>query len=1019
MIKKTLLRQFFTKQFFTILLAISTLAIYAQVNVPEKHQPLGFSKAIELYQSANYIAAGKILNDLKNSTSVEEPVMFDIDYYRLMCLVKQNKRSAEEEIMAYLNRTSGSPWENQLYFEMARLQFHNKRYKLAAKTFDQIEPSLLNSNDFADYKFYQAYSHFESGNNKRASQGFYDVKRGTSIYANSASYYWAYINYLEGNYETALQEFKRVEKDRQFASFIPFYTIQIYYLQGNYDKVIEFGNEIILSAPANQKNELNKILGDAYFETGQHIRAIQYLEAYKGQNGKRTREEFYRLAYCYFQVGEYQKAADAFDKVTLQNDALAQNAYYHLADCFLKMNDKSKARVAFERASQSSFDPQIEEDALFNFAKLTYELSYSPFNETIKAFDQYISKYPNSERNDAAFDYLVKVYMTTRNYRDAIASIEKIKVQSPSVKEALQRVTYFRGLELFVDGQYASAIDMFRKSLDHAVYNRSYRALSFYWSGEAFFRLGKFTEAIKHFTEFQNNPGAFSLPEFGAAYYHIGYSYYHEKKYEQANSWFRKYLTHSKTDPKMKADAMNRIADTYYIDRDYSEAIKYYNTAITANIYDTDYALFQRAKSYGIIYENQKKIADLQNLIKTYPRSSFVDDAYYEMGRTYERIQNTDQAILSYQNLIKQLPQSNYARQALLQLGLIYYNRNDNRNSMTYYKQVVESYPGTEEAEAALTGIKNNYVDMNDVDGFFAYAKTVGGKTGTSVSASAQDSTYYMAAEKSYMAGTANAAQQLEDYLQRFPQGSFKINATYYLAETYYGRGEFSRSLKFFEEVTAVPDNIFTEPAIIKAGELTYNAGRYDQALAYFARLDRLANTQWNRLRARAGIMRCNYQMENWAETVKSATVLLGTDKITDLMQREAHIRLANSYYKLNEANEALKYYSILAQDVKTIEGAESKYMRAKILLEQKNTNAAEKEVLDFIEINTPHQYWLAKAFILLSDVYVAKNNAFEAKGTLKSILDNYNIKDDGIIKEAREKLNILESEQNESIDNR
>ena len=31
------------------------------------------------------------------------------------------------------------------------------------------------------------------------------------------------------------------------------------------------------------------------------------------------------------------------------------------------------------------FDQSIKEDALFNYAKVTYELSYTPFNEAIRA----------------------------------------------------------------------------------------------------------------------------------------------------------------------------------------------------------------------------------------------------------------------------------------------------------------------------------------------------------------------------------------------------------------------------------------------------------------------------------------------------------------------------------------------------------------------------------------------------------------------------------------------------------
>ena len=54
---------------------------------------------------------------------------------------------------------------------------------------------------------------------------------------------------------------------------------------------------------------------------------------------------------------------------------MTQNAYYHLADCFIKLNDKEKAKTAYGAASEFAFNPDIKEDALFSYAKLTYELS--------------------------------------------------------------------------------------------------------------------------------------------------------------------------------------------------------------------------------------------------------------------------------------------------------------------------------------------------------------------------------------------------------------------------------------------------------------------------------------------------------------------------------------------------------------------------------------------------------------------------------------------------------------------
>lgn len=973
-----------------------------------------FDKAVELYKTSNYIAAGKIFNDLLLSAPKNDPIQYDLDYYRLMCLIKQNDRFVEGELTNYLSNNGESPWENQLWYELAKFQFENRRYKIAAKNFENVDPLILPQSDFEDFRFFCGYSNFEAGDMKKASQYFFEIKKGNSFYSASASYYWGYINYLDGKYETALQEFRKLENNPQFSGFIPYYTIQIYYIQGKFDSVIEIGEKIVYSAPDEQKNEVLKILGDAYFETGKFIQAIKFLVDYKGVDGKKTREDFYKLGYCYYKAGEYKKAIDAFENVTTQNDELAQNTYYHLADCNLRISNKKNARAAFEQASKFHFNPTIEEDALFNYAKLSYELSYSPFNETIKAFDQYIANYPNSERNDAAFDYLVKVYMTTRNYRDAISSIEKIKVKSLSVKEAYQRVTYFRGLELFNDGNYAGAMGYFTKSLENSSFNPAYKAQAIYWNAEANYRIGQYQKAIEGFTAFQSTPGAFSLPEFGTAYYSIGYCYFNLKNYTESSVWFRKYLNQSKTTDQLKADANNRTGDCFYQNREYAEAMKYYTASISLNTFDADYALYQRAICFGLDKNYTAKSSDLKILLAQFPNSSFSDDAMFELARTYERMNEIESAIESYNKILTQMPQSVFAKKALLQLGLIYYNKNDFNNSIVFYKKVVENYPNTDESGAALIGIKNNYIDLNNVDAYFDYSNSLGNHT--QVSSTAQDSIFYAAVEKKYMAGDSSAVSQFEDYLNRFPEGSFRLNASYYLAENYYSKGQFAKSLDLYRDVVSKTDNIFSESSLLKAGELTFNAKNFNEALGYFLRLEKMASSKWNVLKSKAGIMRCYFKLEDPANAIKAAIALLPTENITEPMIREANFILASSYYKLKQPEDALKYFSIVAVDTKTAEGAESKYYKAKILFDKNMLTESETEIMDFINKNSPHQYWLAQSFILLSDIYLAKNDLFQARHTLCSLVDNYATQTDGIIDTAKVKMGKIELMENKNL---
>ena len=72
-----------------------------------------------------------------------------------------------------------------------------------------------------------------------------------------------------------------------------------------------------------------------------------------------------------------------------------------------------------------------------------------------------------------------------------------------------------------------------------------------------------------------------------------------------------------------------------------------------------------------------------------------------------------------------------------------------------------------------------------------------------------------------------------------------------------------------------------------------------------------------------------------------------------------------------------------------------------------KDYAASEKELLDFIDQSTPHTYWLARGFILLSDVYVKMDKKNDARQYLLSLQQNYQENDDIAIMISN-RLNVL-----------
>ena len=997
--------------FILFLLAYSPILITAQQTVYYQSVSQKIQKAKELYLARNYVSAINQFDQIASSSGENSDVRAEAMFYKALCGLKLDNGNAEEQIAEFLKEFPESSFRNRALFEQAIYQFDKKKYPAVLKTLESIDKSEISKDELAHFYYMKGYANFEKEKFDAALTAFAEIKDGNSLYAAPAQYYFGHIHYLNGNYETALQEFLKLKKNPVFEKVIPFYISQIYYKQAKYREVVDYTAPLINKVPADQQPELARLLGDSYFHLREFKNAIQFLEFYLSDKNNKGREENYMLGYCYYLNSQEAKAIPYLEIACKGKDELAQNAYYHLADCYVTTNDKNKARQAFEAASELDFDPKIKEDALFNYAKITYELSYSPFNETIKAFDKYITSYPNAERNDVAYDYLVKVYMSTSNYRDAMASIENIKVKNQSVKKAYQRVAYYRALECFNNLDYNGALENFNKSIEAGDFNKNYHALALFWKAETLFRLNDFNKAITGYNAFMKSPGAIVLPEYKTAHYNLAYAYFQVKDYSAASDYFRKYLNlEDDLRSEKVADANNRLGDCNFLNRDYSQAISNYDKALRLNVYDADYALFQKAFCLGLQRDNQGKINALNSLIQSYPNSSYQDDALFELGRTYERINQAQMATTYYKQLITKYPQSNLQNKALVQLGLVSYNANDFKGAVNYYKQVVDQSPNSPETQSALAGMKNSYVEMNDVDSYFAYTNKLG--NGVQVSVNEQDSLSYQAAEKLYMARDKKARAQFERYLSQFPNGGFVLNSHFYLAQLLYADGEFDKALSEYEQVIAQPDNYFTEGALLKAAGLHYNSENYVQALSYFERLAKISNSGNNLPDALTGIMRCQFNLAKYPECITTANQILALEKVSDILKRETNYKLGLSYYNSGNVDKAFPILSKLSADTNSAEGAEAKFLVAEILFEKQKLKESEKEIMDFIDKNSPHQFWLAKSFLLLSDIYLKNGDEFQAKHTLKSIEENYPEKEDGILEATRQKLQVIEADE-------
>lgn len=990
------------------------LAVRGQSSFSGEEMTSLLNSAYEMYGKAKYAIAvelfDKWLATEKGGSIIQRA---DAEYHAAISAMRLTAPDAEYRMQRFIAGNSESPMLNRARFESGLYCYQKRNYSCAIDWFEQTDRLKLDDRELAEYIFKLGYSHYRRGDEKRAQMLFAELIDVDTDYTSPAIYYHSAIAYENGFYETALEGFERLRGDETFGGVVPFYIVQIYYLNEDYDGILETAPSLIDQAGKKRETELYRFIGDAHFQKGNYREAIPWLEKFISETRLSDRNDKYELAYSYYRTDEIEKATRLFNQVVGRSDILTQNAYYMLGSCYLKSNDKKKAQMAFSAASKMSYDPAVQEEALFNFAKLAYENSYAPFGEGIDALHSYIQAYPGSDHLSEAYDYLISAYMRLKNYQAALSSLEKITNKDERLKEAWQKVAYYRAVELYSNGRYADAVAMFDKSLLYKEMNPELRALALYWRGESNYRLGNVIAAGNDWENFRKLPAAASLPEYELTDYNLGYLWYNSGEYRKALPAFLAFTRNvkSETVSDMVIDALNRIADCYYIQADYPSAIAYYDRVIGNARQDADYAMFQKGFALGLSNNNEAKISTLTSLIDNYPRSAYVPNALFERGRAYVAVGQPVRGEADFTNIIAWYTNSQFVPPAMVQLGLIYYNAGENEKAVAQFKKVIENFRNTPEARNAVNGLRNAYTDMDDVQSYFAYMQNVEGMGDIQVAT--RDSMTYISGENQYVRGNCERSSEIfRDYLRDFPSGNFATNARFYLADCLNRSGNLDEALALYLQVVNVGNNQFMEQSLLGAASITYGKNDYRRSYSLYERLGGEATSPENRMYAWLGMMRSAARLEDDEKTIAAAGLVLESDKLTEELAREATFLTAKANQRLGNNEDALDDYRRVGSEVATVYGAEAKYRVAELLWQSGDISGAEKEANQFVDMSSPHAYWTGKVFLLLSEIALKKGDTFQAKATLQSLIDYYTVPDDGIIEEARSRLAALTAEE-------
>ena len=941
-----------------------------------------------MYESRNYVGAidqlTRMLELSEDNNQIEQAEL-------LIALSRFERGEAEslDRLLAFLEEHPTSLLAQQAQMKIGDYYFYRGQWDHALLSYSLVRPKAQDLDENENLLYRKAYCNLRLGNYDKAEPQYNRLAQ-TKRFGDASIFYKAYIDYAEGRHDMAVDRFQNIDPNTELGYQAQYYITQIKYNRGQYADVIAAGHQLLTDDNNDYFTaELNRMVGESHYHLGDKAKARTYLQRYfDNPEGDIYRTAGYTMGVLDYDAGNYQRALDEMMLATDDNDALAQSAWLYIGQSRLKLGDQNGAARAFEQSAAMDADRTVRETAFYNYAVAQHKGAKTPFGRSIDMFEQFLNDYPNSKYKNQVEGYLVDTYFTTGDYAKALASINRIRKPGSQVLRAKQNVLYNLGVQALNNNRTTEAIDYLQQAVALGNQDKSVLAESRLWLAEAQYRAGNFKEATSNQMAYVNGI-AKGDENYGIAQYNLGYSLFQQRRYTEARKAFQNALASKTLTAELRGDAYNRLGDVNYYLQDFATAQSNYDQAMKEDKNaPKDYAMYQKGVMMGLSKQYNQAVEQMDALLKAYPRSQYAPQALLEKASALTALGRATDAVSTYNTLLKSYPKSVEARKGLLQMAVLSKTNGDDTAAIEAYKKVIRSYPSSEEAQAAAEDLKLIYADRGELAQLQKFLASI--PNGPRIDVSELDRLNFEAAEKLAIATNPNI-DKMKEYLAANPTGPYAAKAKYYIARHAYNAGKLSEALTGLDDaLKGNTDASFAEDAMAMRADILMRQGKKTEALKAYQALAEQSSSDDNRTVAELGVLRAAQALKKWDEVKATAAGLLQRGGLTAAEEREVTMATAIAAANTGDSKAAEASLKKLAADPQNEQGAQAAVELATMQYEASNYKAAEKTLNALIDSGTPHHYWLARGFLVMSDVYVKQGRKSDARDYLQSLKNNY-----------------------------
>ena len=600
---------------------------------------------------------------------------------------------------------------------------------------------------------------------------------------------------------------------------------------------------------------------------------------------------------------------------------------------------------------------------------------------------------------------MTDAFVYSDDYNAALKFLESKSSLTPKMQKNYQHVAYLKGIELYNKKQFQTALSYFDKSLKYQI-NPAIHLENYFWKGETYSRLYQWSKAQNEYAQVFRAGDQRSLL-FLKSRYGIGYAYFNKKEFVKAKEHFSKFVENAtkSTNVKVLGDAMLRLADCYFFEKGYDQAIKHYLGAIERPVPGIDYAYYQLGLVYELKGNNDKASEQFLLVETTFKRSPFKVKASYNRARIAFEGGEYRNAKKLFTSFLTSYPNDRLVPVAFVQRGKAYFNLKNYSASLADYDVVLNDYCQNEVAQIALTSSQQTLTTMGKGAEFevrlnkFAECNPSNGEI---------ERIRFEAAEQNYDAFESELAiKNLRRFITNYPTSVYKKKAIYYLAKSYKDIGDNDSALVYFEHVKREGNPANYEDALIELSSLYVKDENYTAGKEISKELLTTASSKRKQAVALSNLIVSLYYLNQYDSTIAYADYVLNDANAPSYMKAEAAMYHAKASYEIGELDKALDEFLHITNTSKDIKGAEANYLVGLILHEQKKYNQSLEVLYELNKVYVAYGKWITSSFFLIAENNYELGEVFQSKATLQSLIDHSG--DTTVVEKAKKRLAEIE----------